>query len=93
MFRFTDQINGHVGKREFWRREVDDVFVREAGFYAMDVWKREKYATNTELVSKFQALMHLSCVLNLVLAVLADGGRKAFVQKSIGTGVLGRLFG
>lgn len=91
-FGWIDSINEQVGSVGFWRKPADEILMM-SGLYALNLWKQVGYSENKERFAQFQALLYWFVVFNLVMSTLADSGRRNFVQRAQGVGLLGRLFG
>lgn len=85
---WIDQMNPSALDAGFWARDCGDVFL-DICLRARPVLKATlTHPTDEQVFSMFQII-----VLNFAYAMQKDSKSKAFVQKSIGVGLIGRLFG
>ncbi len=92
VFEFIDQTNSNSTNSEFWKASPDEM-IKKSGLYALEIWRGKGFESNKEEFRNLQNLLFDSILFNFVMTIQGSNQSRAFVKKSIGQGILGRLFG
>jgi hypothetical protein len=85
---WIDEVNPSATNPEFWRADCGSVFLNICSRARKKLKEYIAEPTDDHIFSMFQIV-----VLNFAYALHQEPQSKAFVQKSIGVGLFGRLFG
>lgn len=85
---WIDQINPGALSEQFWRQDCGDAFESITNAASVKLRAAGLQPTTDDLFNMFQII-----VLNFAYSTHRFPESKAFIQKALGVGLLGRLFG
>ena len=85
---WIDEMNPSALNADFWRMDCRDVFLDTCVRARQELRGFIREPTDDDVFTMFQIVL-----LNFAYAAHRDAKSKAFIQKSVGVGFFGRLFG